>query len=43
VFSHLADNWKVVGTRADGGGVFAGAYVHDDCIQNDSGWTRAFV
>lgn len=36
VFSHLADNWMVVGTRADGGGVFGGAYIHDDCIQNDS-------
>jgi hypothetical protein len=34
-FTHRAHNWRVVGVRADGGGAFAGAYVHDDCIEND--------
>jgi hypothetical protein len=36
MFSRPADNWRVVGVRADGMGLFAGAYVHDDCIEDDS-------
>jgi hypothetical protein len=31
-----ATNWRVIGVAADGGGVFDGAYIHDDCIENDS-------
>ena len=34
-FTHRAHNWKVIGVRADGRGLFAGAYIHDDCIEND--------
>jgi hypothetical protein len=30
-----ASDWKVIGVRADGGGQYAHAFVHDDCIQND--------
>jgi uncharacterized tellurite resistance protein B-like protein len=34
-FTHRAHDWRVVGVRADGRGVFEGAYIHDDCIEND--------
>lgn len=30
-----AQNWKVIGVRADGMGQLPGAYIHDDCIEND--------
>lgn len=35
-FTHRARNWRVVGARADGGELFDGAYIHDDCVENDS-------
>jgi hypothetical protein len=35
-FTHRAHDWRVVGVRADGNGMFAGAYIHDDCVENDS-------
>jgi hypothetical protein len=32
-----ADNWKVIGVRVDGGGIWpGGGYIHDDCVENDS-------
>src|SRR5689334_2097076 len=31
-----AENWRVVGVRADGAGRYDGAYIHDDCVENDS-------
>jgi hypothetical protein len=34
-FTYRAERWKVVGVGADGGAMFPGAYVHDDCIEND--------
>ena len=34
-FSGGATNWKLTGIRADGGGVLDGAYIHDDCVEND--------
>jgi len=30
-----AKNWSIVGVRADGGDTADGAYIHDDCIEND--------
>jgi len=36
-FEHAdTENWAVVGVRADGGGLYPNAYIHDDCIQNDA-------
>jgi hypothetical protein len=31
-----ADNWKLIGIRAEGPPGSAGAYIHDDCIENDT-------
>jgi hypothetical protein len=31
-----AQNWKVIGVRAEGPPGSAGAYIHDDCVENDS-------
>jgi hypothetical protein len=31
-----ATNWEIVGARADGGTLYPNAYIHDDCVQNDT-------
>jgi hypothetical protein len=43
MFNYRANNWRVVGARADGMGVFAGAYIHDDCVENDSMFNGAIL
>jgi hypothetical protein len=35
-FIGAADDWSVVGVAADGRSGWPGAYIHDDCIENDS-------
>jgi hypothetical protein len=35
-FLRGADDWHVVGVRAEGGSELPGAYGHDDCIENDT-------
>ena len=35
-FLGRADDWSVVGVAAEGGSGWSGAYIHDDCIENDS-------
>lgn len=34
-FGYDASGWSVIGVGADGGDTHAGAYLHDDCIEND--------
>jgi len=34
-FTHRARRWRVVAVRADGGRSYPGAYIHDDCVEND--------
>lgn len=35
MFHRDASNWQVVGARAEGFGAFPGAFIHDDCVEND--------
>jgi hypothetical protein len=34
-FTHRANRWRVVAARADGFASYPGAYIHDDCVEND--------
>jgi len=34
-FGFDASGWEVIGVGADGGDTHAGAYLHDDCVEND--------
>jgi hypothetical protein len=36
VASSNAGNWKIIGVNASGGRGFDGAYIHDDCVENDA-------
>lgn len=36
VFGANATDWKITGVKADGDGVLAHGYIHDDCIENDA-------
>ena len=42
-FTDRAQDWSVIGVRADGSGVFPGAYIHDDCVEDDSMFAGVIV